>query len=108
MHKCFQYPYNLSFICNICPHLNLFIFTDVFSSGIWEELKRVKDPELKELSERLPPMALASCQDKTVRNYLAAFNKWKNWCSRYDKVNHLPAKAHYVALLFVIHMLQCL
>lgn len=43
-------------------------------------------------------MALASRQDKTVRNYLAAFNKWKLWCSKYDEITHLPAKSHYVAL----------
>ena len=70
----------------------------MFSSGIWEELKGVKDPELKELAESLPPMALASRQDKTVRNYVAAFKKWRDWCSRYDEITHLPAKAHYVAL----------
>ena len=43
-------------------------------------------------------MALASRQDKTVRNYLSAFNNWKKWCSKYTEVEHLPAKSHYVAL----------
>ena len=43
-------------------------------------------------------MALSSRQDKTVRNYLQAFNKWKQWCSQYQEVEHLPAKSHYIAL----------
>lgn len=70
----------------------------MFNSGIWEELRRIEDPELKALAEKLPPIALASRQDKTVRNYVAAFKKWRDWCSRYDEITHLPAKAHYVAL----------
>ena len=74
------------------------MIVDVFSSGIWEHLKEVKDPELKALAKQLPEMALSSRQDKTVRNYLAAFNKWKEWCAKYNEITHLPAKAHYVAL----------
>ena len=70
----------------------------MFSTGVWEELKKVKDPSLKQLAVQLPEMALSSRQDKTVRNYLAAFNKWKLWCKKFDEVEHLPAKAHYVAL----------
>ena len=43
-------------------------------------------------------MAMASRQDKTVRNYLAAFKKWKQWCEQYEEVVHLPAEALYVSL----------
>ena len=78
-------------------------FTDVFSSGIWRELKEVKNPELRSLAEQLPPMALASRQDKTVRNYLAAFQKWKVWCSNYNEIVPLPAKSHFVAL-YLLHL----
>ena len=70
----------------------------MFSTGVWEELKKVKDPSLKQLAVQLPEMALSSRQDKTVRNYLAAFNKWKLWCKKFDEVEHLPTKDHYVAL----------
>ena len=43
-------------------------------------------------------MALSSRQDKTVRNYLNAFENWKKWCSKYDEIEHFPAKSHFVAL----------
>ena len=70
----------------------------MFASGIWSDLSDIQDPKLKALAEHLPRMTLASRQDKTVRNYLAAFAKWKQWCSRFDEVVHLPAKPVYVAL----------
>ena len=73
-------------------------FTDVFSSGIWRGLREIRDPELKALADKLPPMALCSRQDKTVKNYLAAFQKWKEWCNNYKEISHLPAEPHYIAL----------
>ena len=71
---------------------------DVFKSGIWKDLSKVKHPDLKELAKQLPPMALASRQDKTVRNYLNAFQKWKLWCANYEEVSPLPAEPHYIAM----------
>ena len=50
------------------------------------------------MAAHLPEMALSCRQDKTVRNYLSAYNKWKSWCSKYEEVEHLPAKSQYVAL----------
>ena len=61
-------------------------------------MKRVKNPELKLLAEQLPPMALSSRQDKTVKNYLAGFQKWKQWCNKYDEIIPLPAESHFIAL----------
>ena len=43
-------------------------------------------------------MALASRQDKTVKNYVAGFQKWKDWCKNYDEIVSLPAEPHYIAL----------
>ena len=70
----------------------------MFASGIWSDLSEIRDPKLKELADQLPRMTLASRQDKTVRNYLAAFLKWKQWCSNYEEVVHLPAQPVYVAI----------
>ena len=65
----------------------------------------MRHPELKSLAQQLPPMALASRQDKTVRNYLAAFQKWKVWCSQYREIQSLPAKPHFIAL-YLLYLSQ--
>ena len=40
-----------------------------------------------------------ACRSKgTVKNYVTAFNRFKNWAKDYNEINILPAKPTYVAL----------
>ena len=44
----------------------LFCSTDVFSTGIWEELDEFTDPELKRLAKAIPDAVLGSRASSTT------------------------------------------
>ena len=50
-----------------------FCSTDVFSTGIWEELDEFTDPELKRLAKAIPDAVLGSRASSTTIKYLGAF-----------------------------------
>ena len=72
--------------------------SDIFKAGIWEGLNEIQDESLKELAKDLPELAMACRSKGTVKNYLTAFNRFKNWAKDYDEIDILPAKPTYVAL----------
>ena len=70
---------------------------EILSQGTWGLLKELEEPELKELAKRLPDTILHSRADSTVRKYLGAFKRWKNWATE-RQIAPIPAKDHHVAL----------
>ena len=76
----------------------VFIFTDVFHTGIWANIPKVRDPHLKSLAAMLPSMALQSRQEGTLKNYRYGWDKWKSWAFQYAEVNIIPADPLYIAL----------
>ena len=48
---------------------------DIFSHGIWPEIKDIKDPELKDLAESLPMIVLRDTAPATVKKYAGAFSR---------------------------------
>ena len=60
-------------------------------------MKDLEDPELKDLSSRLPRMIMHSRADSTVKKYCGAFRRWITWAVEH-KLPPIPAKSHEFAL----------
>jgi hypothetical protein len=73
-------------------------FPDVFSNGIWPEIHQIHDPELKELADSLPSIALRSKAPATVRKYAGGFNRWKRWANSKPGIDAFPVKPFQLAL----------
>ena len=65
--------------------------SDVFSNGIWPEIGQIHDPNLKELAESLPMVALRSKAPATVKKYAGGFNRWKRWADSKPGIDPFPA-----------------
>jgi hypothetical protein len=81
------------------------IFSDVFTSAVWEGVKGVRDPELQRLAAKLPGIAMCSKQDNTVKQYSYGFQRWKTWASKFVEVVVLPAEPRFVSL-YLVHVLE--
>ena len=75
-----------------------YMFTDVFHTGIWEELHTVKDQHLQDLASKLPLLALQAKQGGTVKNYTYGWSRWRRWAALYPEVQAFPASPMYVAI----------
>ena len=73
-------------------------FPDVFSKGIWPKIHQIDDPELKELAESLPLIALRSKAPATVKKYAGGFSRWKRWAKSNPGIEAFPAKPFQIAL----------
>ena len=71
--------------------------TDIFSTGIWEELDEFTDPELKRLAKAIPDAVLGSRVSSTTTKYLGAFKQWKSW-ARDHKLPVFPVKAAHLVV----------
>ena len=58
----------------------------------------IQDEELRDLAKDLPELAKACRSKGTVKNYVTAFNRFKNWAKNYNEITVLPAKPTYVSL----------
>ena len=78
---------------------------DVFSKDLWPEIRQIDDPELKELAECLPMIALQSKAPATVKKYAGGFSRWKRCAKSKPGVEAFPAKPFQFALYlaFLIH-----
>ena len=72
--------------------------SDYFSHGIWEEIKSIQDPGLKERAHLLPNILQARWADSTKTKYEKAWEKWVKWCQAYPESPKLPAQPFYIAL----------
>ncbi|KAI8513469.1 hypothetical protein Bbelb_101080 [Branchiostoma belcheri] len=79
--------------------------TDVYNHGFWEDAAELKDLHLKELAGKLPAVAVASRAPGTVEQYRTAFNKWREFASRYTEVVAFPALPLHVAL-YLMELIQ--
>lgn len=61
-------------------------------------MQQIEDPELKKLAEDLPGTIVSGRADSTVRKYLRAFQRWKNWAARHAEVTVYPVKEAHFAL----------
>lgn len=61
-------------------------------------MSHVDDPELKELAETLPTIALRSKAPATVKKYAGGFTRWKKWAARKPGLEVFPAKPFQFAL----------
>ena len=78
--------------------INLYILPDVFSHGIWSEIKDIQDPELGDLAESLPLVVLHGKAPDTVKKYAGAFSRWRRWAATKPSLQAFPAKPFQVAL----------
>ena len=70
---------------------------ELFSQGVWAEVKDTEDPELQQLAGKLPQTVMHSRADSTVRKYLSAYKRWKRWALEHS-LSVMPAKEHHVGL----------
>ena len=61
-------------------------------------MHQIDDPELKELAESLPAIALQSKAPATVKKYAGGFSRWKRWAKSKPGVEAFPAKPFQFAL----------
>ena len=62
-----------------------------FSKGVWPEIHQIDDPELKELAELLPLIALHSKAPATVKKYAGRFSRWKRWAKSKPSIESLSS-----------------
>ena len=71
---------------------NIFLLADIFTHGLWPELDKFSDPELTELVEYLPLVALQSQAPSTALSMQGHFCHWRRWAVTKPQVNPFPAK----------------
>ena len=77
-----QNPLSMDFSC--CS-------AELFSQGVWAEVKDTEDPELQQLAGKLPQTVMHNRADSTVRKYLSAYKRWKRWALEHS-LPVMPAK----------------
>ena len=70
---------------------------ELFSQGVWEEVKDTENPELQQLAGKLPQTVMHSRADSTVRKYLSVYKRWKIWALEHS-LPVVPTKEHHVGL----------
>ena len=65
---------------------------------MWEELKGIDNPHLKELAGELQEVVLASKAPATTTKYLGAFNRWKRWAAQFPEIQSFPASPLHISL----------
>ena len=66
----------------------------------WRLLNELDNPELEDLTGRLPATILHSRADSTVKKYLSAYRRWKTWAADH-KLDPIPAKPQVFLVLTV-------
>ena len=82
---------------------SLYLFSDVFRSGIWREIDEGV-PELQRLLTDMPGVLASARESSTVRGYNKHFDNWTAWCTRLG-LKHLPGSSVHIAL-YLLHVLQ--
>ncbi|XP_019851172.1 PREDICTED: uncharacterized protein LOC109581484 isoform X2 [Amphimedon queenslandica] len=70
----------------------------VLSSGVWEELRKIKDPLLQQLVLKLKDTIMHSRADSTIEKYTRAFLRWVQWAESRDSFGKLPVNPLHFAL----------
>ena len=72
--------------------------TDMRKSGVWCDLAKLQDPELRRLEESLPETVMHSRADSTTRKYIYAFQRWRPWAEERCEVAIFPIQEVHFAL----------
>ena len=78
---------------------------DVFSKGVWPEIRQIDDPKLKELAESLLAITLQSKAPAMVKKYAGGFSRWKRWAKSKPGVEAFPAKL-FQSALYLVFLIQ--
>ena len=93
---CLFHPVSFSVFC---------LFPEVFQHGVWKEVGSLKHPDLIGLTDRMKSTALMSRASGIANGYTRAFNRWKEFASRWGEVATFLAEPLPVAL-YLQHLLQ--
>ena len=78
---------------------NLFCcHVDILSAGVWSLYEDIQDPQLVTLAKALLDTVLRSRADSTVKKYINAFRRWKEWASSRSSISIFPVKGHQLVL----------
>lgn len=66
--------------------------------GVWEDLHKLQDPELRWLAAALPDTVHHSRADSTATKYLYAFQRWRAWAVPRCEVSVFPVQEVHFAL----------
>ena len=70
----------------------------MLTTGAWESLQEVQDPELRRLAEALPGTLLQSRASSTTAKYLRAYGRWNSWAGQCAEVRAYPVDEVHFAL----------
>ena len=70
----------------------------MFQHGVWKDVGNLEHPNLRNLADRMKSTVLMSRATGTVDGYMRAFNRWKEFASRWGEVTSFPAELLLVAL----------
>ena len=71
---------------------------ETLTSGVWMELAKLQDPELRCLAEAFSDTVLHSRVDGTTKKYLYAFKRWRQWAVPRREVAVFPVREVNFAL----------
>ena len=74
----------------------------IFNTGVWNGSLHQNNPELESLARQLPEVVMGARADSTVNAYSGAFNRWRDWATKYDK-SVIPADPLDVSL-YLVHL----
>ena len=69
----------------------------MFQHGVWKDVGYLEHPDLRNLADRMKSTVLMSRATGTVEGYTRAFNRWKEFASRWGEVASFPAESLPVA-----------
>jgi integrase len=64
---------------------------------VWEELTKMQDPQLKVLVEVLTNTVMKSRADSTMKKYVRAFQRWKQWAASKEEIQVFPIRLTHLA-----------
>ena len=70
----------------------------MMTSGVWEELADLQDPELQRLAKSLQSTLFHGRANSTITKYGHAFQRWKAWAQARSEVKLLPVGEVHFAL----------
>ena len=70
----------------------------MFQHGVWKDVGNLEHTELTNWADRMKSIVLMSRATGTVDGYTRAFNRWKEFASRWGEITSFPAEPLLVCL----------
>ena len=77
-----------------------FVPTEILRMGPWEDLTKIRDPQLQSLVLGLKETVIKSRADSTVKKYTGAFGRWKRWAEGKEEIQAFPV----IPLQFALYL----